>query len=66
MQRQDVQSNRFDVHPSGKQLAEIARLVDSGKLKYIVDHVYSLEQVQEALKRVEGGHAHGKVVLKIA
>ncbi len=66
IERKDVKNKSFEVKPSGEQLTEIARLVDKGKFRSVVDRAYPLEKVRDALKKVEGGHVHGKVVLKVA
>jgi NADPH:quinone reductase-like Zn-dependent oxidoreductase len=51
-----VQANRA-------QLAEIARLIDVGQLRPVVDAVFPLAQARQAY---EHKPAHGKVVLRIA
>ncbi|KAF2661518.1 NAD(P)-binding protein [Lophiostoma macrostomum CBS 122681] len=55
----------FIVTESGDQLGQIARLIEQEKCKGIVDCVYEMEQFQEAFERLEGGHAKGKVILKV-
>lgn len=50
----------------GEQLGEITRLVESGVIKPLVDKVFSLEQVRDALSYSESGRATGKVVIKVA
>lgn len=51
----------------GKILADIAAIVDAGKLKPIVDkESFSLEQVGKAHDRLASGQALGKVVIDIA
>jgi NADPH:quinone reductase-like Zn-dependent oxidoreductase len=47
-------------------LGEIAKLIDSGKLKPIVDTVLPLSEARKAHELNESGHARGKVVLKVA
>jgi alcohol dehydrogenase len=51
------------MHPSGTDLAQLADLVEQGKLKVIVDKTYPLANVSEALAYLESGHAKGKVVV---
>ncbi|MGE3262957.1 MAG: NADP-dependent oxidoreductase [Bacteriovoracia bacterium] len=53
------------VEPSGNQLAKIATLVESGKIKPVVDRVFPMNQVKEAFSYVALGRTKGKVVLKI-
>jgi alcohol dehydrogenase len=50
----------------GEQLKEIARLVEGGVIKPLVDRVFPLEQVREALAYSESGRATGKVVIGVA
>ncbi len=53
------------MHPSGEQLAQIGRLLVDGSVRTIVDKVFPLEQVREALAYSEAGHATGKVVVEV-
>jgi NADPH:quinone reductase-like Zn-dependent oxidoreductase len=50
----------------GEQLREITRLVESGAIKPLVDKIFPLEQVRDALAYSEAGRATGKVVVKVA
>lgn len=54
------------VHPSGADLAELARHVEAGQLAPAIDRVFPLEDIAEAHRHVEGGHTRGKVVLSIS
>ena len=53
------------MHPSGEQLAQIGRLLTAGSVRPIVDKVFPLAQVREALTYSEAGHATGKVVVEV-
>lgn len=48
----------------GAQLAELAKLVDSGVIRPVIDRVFPFEQTPEALAYVELGRAKGKVVIE--
>ena len=50
----------------GAQLSEITRLVERGIIKPLVDKVFPLEQVRDALAYSESGRATGKVVIRVA
>ena len=50
----------------GEQLREITRLVESGAIKPLVDKVFPLEHVRDALAYSASGRATGKVVIKVA
>lgn len=49
----------------GGQLREITRLIEAGAIRPVVDKVFAFESTNEALAYAEGGHAKGKVVIKI-
>ncbi len=61
-----VRSAFFSAHPSSSQLSEIAKLVDAGKLKPVVETVLPLSDARRAHELNETGHARGKTVLKVA
>src|SRR6184192_2215265 len=46
-------------------LAILADMMQSGKLKPVIDRTYKLEQVPDAIRYVEKGHARGKVVIAV-
>ena len=48
------------------ELAAIAALIEDGKLTPVLDRSYPMADTTEALRYVEGGHAHGKVVITVA
>ena len=49
-----------------RELEEIARLIDAGKVKVIVNAIYPLEEVARAHTHMENDHIQGKVVLQVA
>lgn len=53
------------VHPDGKQLAEIGKLIDEGHIQPVVDQVFSFDQTIKALAYLEAGRAKGKVVVQL-
>lgn len=44
-------------------LAELARLIDEGRLEVPIARAYPLEQVRDAYRELERRHTHGKIVL---
>ena len=63
--RHGVRYEYLFMHPSGEQLAQIGRLLAEGSVKTVIDKVFPLEQVREALAYSEAGHATGKVVVEV-
>jgi NADPH:quinone reductase-like Zn-dependent oxidoreductase len=63
--RHGVRYEYLFMHPSGEQLAQIGRLLEEGSVRTIIDKVFPLEQVREALAYSEAGHATGKVVVEV-
>lgn len=53
------------VRPEGKQLADIGTLLDSGRIRPVIDRVFAFEQAREALVYLAQGRAKGKVVVSI-
>src|SRR5215471_3248477 len=53
-------------HTSSADLVEIARLVDSGQVKTVVDTVLPLAEARRAHELSAQGHVRGKIVLKVA
>jgi alcohol dehydrogenase len=55
----------FFTESNGDQLRDIARLIDSGAIKPVIDREFAFEQLPDALSYLEAGRARGKVVLKL-
>lgn len=53
------------MHADGAQLAEIARLVDVGAVRPVIDRVFAFEELPDAMSRVGSGRAKGKVVIEV-
>jgi NADPH:quinone reductase-like Zn-dependent oxidoreductase len=49
----------------GEQLSQIAKLIESGVIKPVIDKVFPFEQTNEAMAYIETGRAKGKVVIKV-
>lgn len=53
------------VQPNAEQLAEIAKLVDAGKLSPAVEEVLPLTDARQAQELSQSGHVRGKIVLRV-
>jgi NADPH:quinone reductase-like Zn-dependent oxidoreductase len=56
----------YGAHPSSSDLVEIGRLIDSGKVKTVVETVLPLAEARRAHELSQTGHTRGKIVLKAA
>jgi NADPH:quinone reductase-like Zn-dependent oxidoreductase len=54
------------VRADADQLREITRLVENGAIHPLIDKMFPLENVRDALAYSESGRATGKVVIKVA
>ena len=50
---------------NGAQLAQIAKVIDSGKLAPVIDRILPLSEVRRAHELSQSGHTHGKIVLRV-
>jgi NADPH:quinone reductase-like Zn-dependent oxidoreductase len=50
--------------PKRRDLEELARLVEAGKLRSVVGDVFPLDAIREAHARMQSGHARGKIVVR--
>jgi len=64
-QKKNIDYYFLFMRANGKQLAEITQLIEAGKIKPVIDKVFSFEHTNDALNYVESGHAKGKVVIKM-
>jgi NADPH:quinone reductase-like Zn-dependent oxidoreductase len=53
------------VHADSRQLTELARLLDAGKIQLVVAAIFPLREARQAYERAGEGHLQGKVVLNI-
>ncbi|MDF3821164.1 NADP-dependent oxidoreductase [Leptospira sp. 96542] len=51
---------------NGNQLSEITSLIDSGKIRPVIDKVFPFDATNEAMAYVENGRAKGKIVVKVS
>ena len=48
-----------------EDLIYLRGLIEDGKVTTVIDRTYSLNEVPEAHRYIEQGHARGKVIIKI-
>jgi NADPH:quinone reductase-like Zn-dependent oxidoreductase len=63
--KRDIRYSFLFVQSSGSQLTEIARLLDAGTIRPVIDKVYRFDQVKEALAYLDQGRSRGKVVVQM-
>ena len=52
--------------PSQSDLSAITALIEAEKVVPVIDRVYPLPEVPDAIRYLEEGHARGKVVITVA
>jgi NADPH:quinone reductase-like Zn-dependent oxidoreductase len=50
---------------SKEDLSMLGELVQTGKLKPVIERTYKLDDAPEAFRNLDGGHARGKIVINI-
>src|SRR6266702_6617767 len=63
--RHDVSYSFLFMRADGDQLGHIAKLIEAGAIRPVIDRVFPFESTREALVYVETGRAKGKVIIKI-
>ncbi len=63
--KQKVNFKFLFMRADGKQLIEISKLIETGKIRPIVDKIFPFMKTNEAMSYVELGRAKGKVVVKV-
>ena len=66
LEKRGIRGAAISVHPDAEDLAEIARLIDAGKIKPVVTEVLPLSEAIAAQRQAETHHTRGKLVLRIA
>jgi NADPH:quinone reductase-like Zn-dependent oxidoreductase len=55
----------FVMNPNRADLHVLADMIQAGTVTPVIDTVYPLAALAEAFRHLEGGHAHGKIVVTI-
>jgi NADPH:quinone reductase-like Zn-dependent oxidoreductase len=66
LKKRGIHGAGISVHPDTEDLAEIAKLIDAGKIKPTVTQVLPLSEAIAAQQQAATHHTRGKVVLRIA
>ena len=66
LEKHGIRGAGISVHPDAEDLAEIAQLIDAGKIKPIVTQVLPLNEAIAAQQQAATHHTRGKVVIRIA
>ena len=57
---------RYLTESNGQQLSQITSLIEQGKIKPVIDRIFSFEHGVEAFEYLAAGRAKGKVIIKVA
>ncbi|MBK6615745.1 NADP-dependent oxidoreductase [Ottowia sp.] len=63
--KRDVDYSFLFARPDGEQLAQIGKLLETQRIRPVIDKVFTFEQAKEALDYLALGRAKGKVVVKM-
>jgi NADPH:quinone reductase-like Zn-dependent oxidoreductase len=61
-----VRAAIIGAQPNGAQLAEIAKIIEAGKLTPIIDRILPLSEARRAHELSQFGHTHGKIALRVS
>jgi NADPH:quinone reductase-like Zn-dependent oxidoreductase len=64
--KQEVDYSFLFMRADGAQLAEIAKLVDAGAIRPVIDSMFGFDETPAAMERVESGRSRGKVVIQVS
>ena len=56
---------RYLSTPNHTDLVALKELIEAGALRPVIDHTFPLQETPAALRHIETGHAHGKVVITV-
>ncbi|MEK4865999.1 NADP-dependent oxidoreductase [Bacillus sp. FSL E2-8895] len=63
--KHNAQYSFLFMKPSRDQLRIIAKYIESGQIKPIIDRIFPFEDTQKAMEYSESGRAKGKIIVKI-
>jgi NADPH:quinone reductase-like Zn-dependent oxidoreductase len=56
----------FIARASQEDLALLRQLIETGRVKPVIDRSYKLAEVREAIRYLEEGHVRGKLAIALA
>ncbi|MDQ5917689.1 MAG: hypothetical protein QG660_801, partial [Pseudomonadota bacterium] len=63
--KRDIAYSFLFARPDGNQLGDIGKLLETERIRPVIDKVFPFERANEALAYLSLGHAKGKVVIKM-
>jgi NADPH:quinone reductase-like Zn-dependent oxidoreductase len=63
---EDRRARMINVRPRSEDLELLGRWAREGRLRPVIDQVFSLDEIRQAHEAVESGHTRGKIVVRIA
>lgn len=66
LDKRGIRGASIAVKPNAEELAEIAKLIEAGKIKPVVTRMLPLADAVKAQQQIASGHTRGKIVLRIA
>jgi NADPH:quinone reductase-like Zn-dependent oxidoreductase len=63
--KRDVAYSFLFARPDGDQLAQIGELLETQRIRPVIDKVFPFEQAKEALAYLAEGRSKGKVVVQM-
>jgi NADPH:quinone reductase-like Zn-dependent oxidoreductase len=64
--QKNARAARYTARPDGRQLAEIADLIDRGKVRVHVSRIFDFADLERAQRQLQEGHNRGKLVVTLA
>ncbi len=61
----NLQAIDYMAHADPEQLKQLADLIDSGKLKPVIQAIFPLEEIAKAHEMSEEGHVRGKIAIRV-
>jgi NADPH:quinone reductase-like Zn-dependent oxidoreductase len=59
------QARLFHARPNNKDLLVLKELLESGKVRPVIDRTYPLSKTAEAMRYLGTAHARGKIVITV-